>query len=71
MKRTIPEIFQIPIGEGLEINSTPALAVNLSTSGISDISISSVADKNVLQYSASSSKWVNVPQTDLVDGGNF
>jgi len=40
-------------------------------SDISSVAITSVGDKELLQYSASSSKWINVPQTDLVDGGNF
>jgi hypothetical protein len=38
---------------------------------ISSVAITSVADKELLQYSSSSNKWINVPQTDLVDGGNF
>lgn len=47
------------------------LAHTHTVSNISDIAVTSVSDKHVLQYSSSSSKWINVPQTDLVDGGNF
>jgi hypothetical protein len=42
-----------------------------TTAAITDIQITSVQDADVLRYSASASKWVNVPQTELVDGGNF
>jgi hypothetical protein len=38
---------------------------------LTDFAVSAVADKNVLQYSSATGKWVNVPQTDLVDGGVF
>lgn len=38
---------------------------------LTDFAVSAVADKNVLQYSSATGKWVNAPQTDLVDGGNF
>ena len=42
-----------------------------TTAAITDFQITSVADKNLLQYSASAAKWVNVAQETLVDGGNF
>lgn len=38
---------------------------------LTDFTVTSVGDKNVFSYSAATGKWVNVPQTDLVDGGDF
>lgn len=38
---------------------------------LTDFAVSAVADKNVLQYSSATGKWVNVSQSDLVDGGVF
>ena len=38
---------------------------------VSDIQITSLSDKNLLQYSSATSKWINVEQEDVVDGGNF
>jgi len=38
---------------------------------LTDFAVSAVADKNVLQYSSATGKWVNVSQADLVDGGVF
>lgn len=38
---------------------------------VSDIQITSLNDKNLLQYSSATSKWINVEQDDVVDGGNF
>jgi hypothetical protein len=38
---------------------------------VSDIQITSLSDKNLLQYSSSTSKWINVEQETVVDGGNF
>jgi hypothetical protein len=49
---------------------TPTAHVH-TFSDISSVAITSVGDKELLQYSSSSNKWINVPQTDLVDGGNF
>jgi hypothetical protein len=71
MKKIVPEVFEIPIGSGLSFTSEPALAASVALSDLTSVNLSSVADKNILQFSSASSKWVNVPQTDLVDGGNF
>jgi|688.fasta_scaffold2446363_1 hypothetical protein len=71
MKKIVPEVFEIPIGSGLIFTSEPALAASVALSDLTSVNLSSVADKNILQFSSASSKWVNVPQTDLVDGGNF
>jgi hypothetical protein len=40
-------------------------------SAITDVQLTSVSDNDVIQFSTSTSKWTNRPQTDLVDGGNF
>lgn len=42
-----------------------------TVSAITDVQLTSVSDNDVIQYSISTSKWTNRPQTDLVDGGNF
>lgn len=49
---------------------TPTVHAHL-INDLTDFAVSAVADKNVLQYSSATGKWVNAPQTDLVDGGNF
>jgi hypothetical protein len=71
MKKIVPEVFEIPIGSGLSFTSEPSLSASVALSDLTSVNLSSVADKNILQFSSASSKWVNVPQTDLVDGGNF
>jgi hypothetical protein len=40
-------------------------------SDITSFQITSVSDNDVIQYSSSVGKWVNTPQVNLVDGGNF
>lgn len=52
-------------------NARTPTAHTHTTTEITDFQITSVADKNLLQYSTSAAKWVNVAQDTLVDGGNF
>jgi hypothetical protein len=61
------------IGDGVTVGGIgiAAAAHTHSTAEITDFQITNVADKNLLQYSASAAKWVNVAQETLVDGGNF
>ena len=39
--------------------------------GLTDVQLASLGDKDTLQYDTATSKWLNSPQTNLVDGGNF
>lgn len=52
-------------------NARTPTAHTHATTEITDFQITSVSDKNLLQYSTSAAKWVNVAQDTLVDGGNF
>lgn len=38
---------------------------------IGDVTLESLNNKDVLQYDTSINQWVNNPQEDIVDGGNF
>jgi hypothetical protein len=49
---------------------TPTSHVH-AISDLSDFLVTSVQNNNVMQYSSTAGKWVNVPQTALVDGGDF
>lgn len=64
---------QVYIGDGVTaggIGLAPLVHTH-TTAAITDIQITSVTDKNLLQYDSGTSKWVNVAQETLVDGGNF
>lgn len=38
---------------------------------IEDVQLDSLNNNDILQYKAGIDKWVNTPQEDVVDGGNF
>lgn len=42
-----------------------------SLSALADVDVQSIADGDVLRYSAASSRWTNYAEQNLVDGGNF
>lgn len=61
------------IGTGVGWSSTPYAVQQVTTlAGLTDVQITSVQGNDLLRYIAGgTNKWVNVPQTDVVDGGNF
>jgi hypothetical protein len=67
----IPEVFSIPIGTGLKVDASGKLVVDLALSELKDATITSIAADNVIRWDAGTGKWVNIAQTELVDGGNF
>ena len=38
---------------------------------VPDVTLESLNNNDVLQYESSTQLWKNVPQEDIVDGGNF
>lgn len=50
---------------------TPANPANLTFAGLSDVKITNPKESDTPQYDATQSKWVNIPQTSITDGGNF
>jgi hypothetical protein len=42
-----------------------------SLSLLTDVQLTSPQDNDVLQYSVTAGKWINSPQLNLTDGGNF
>ena len=61
------------IGTGVAWNSTAYAVQQVTTiAGLTDVSITSVQNNDMLRYIAGgTNKWVNIPQTDVVDGGTF
>lgn len=69
----VTDTKQMYIGDGVTaggIGLAPLVHTH-TTAAITDFQITAVADNNLLQYSASAGKWVNVAQETVVDGGNF
>lgn len=56
-----------PAGSYLTIKDR--IAASESLNGLKDVTITSVAEGNVLRHNGS--KWVNYAETYLTDGGNF
>jgi hypothetical protein len=56
-----------PTGSFLTIKDRMASSESLN--GLSDVTISSVANGNVLRFNGS--KWTNFSENNLTDGGNF
>ena len=56
-----------PAGSYLTIKDR--IAASEALNGMSDVTITSVAAGNVLRYNGS--KWVNYPEINLTDGGNY
>ena len=50
---------------------TPANPANLTFAGLSDVTITNPKESDTPQFDATQSKWVNIPQTSITDGGNF
>lgn len=56
-----------PAGSYLTIKDR--IAASESLNGLNDVTITSVAEGNVLRHNGS--RWVNYAETNLTDGGNF
>ena len=78
----VPSATELDVGE-LAINTADGKLFTKRASGVvtqlnssslstsSDVVLTSLANNDLLQYSTATSKCVNIPQTNLVDGGNF
>lgn len=53
------------------INAESLIDTQSVLNGLTDVTISSVANGQVLRYSGYEGKWVNYAESNLVDGGNF
>jgi hypothetical protein len=51
------------------INVETLISAQALLNGLSDVTITSVSNNDVLRYDGSS--WVNAPEKEITDGGNF
>lgn len=51
------------------INTESLIAAQSLLNGLSDVTINSATNGDLLKYNGS--KWINVPQKETTDGGNF
>jgi len=70
MIRVYPAAYEINLGDGLSVVDAQ-LEADVQFGDLTDVDAPSPADKDVLQYKTSTSKWTQTAQTELVDGGNF
>lgn len=49
----------------------PANPANLTLSSLSDVEFTAIQSGHVPVYNSQQSKWVNLPQATITDGGNF
>jgi len=61
------------IGTGVGWSSTPYAVQQVTTLvGLSDVQLVNVQENDILRYvGGATNRWRNIPQTDVVDGGNF
>lgn len=65
-----PQGIQGPPGpQGIQ--GPPGTGGSQSLSDLTDVDVQSIADGDVLRYSAGISRWTNYAEQNLVDGGNF
>ena len=50
---------------------TPANPSAISMAGLSDVQFTGLSDGDIAVFNSNASKWQNVPQTKITDGGNF
>lgn len=61
------------IGTGVAWSSTAYAVQQVTTlAGLNDLQLVNVQENDILRYvGGGTNKWRNIPQTDVVDGGNF
>lgn len=50
---------------------TPANPAAVSMAGLADVTFSGLSDGDLVVYNSQSSKWQNIQQSKITDGGNF
>ena len=71
MTRIYPAVYGIALGDGLAVDANGKLEADVGFADLNDGAISAPAGDDVIRFNSSTTKWSNVPQTELVDGGNF
>ena len=71
MIRVYPAAYSIALGDGLAVDSDGKLEADVGFGDLNDGAISTPAGDDVIRFNSSTTKWSNVPQTELVVGGNF
>lgn len=70
MIRIYPAAYSIPLGDGLAVDGGK-LEADVGFADLNDGAISTPAADDVIRFNSSTTKWQNVAQTELLDGGNF
>lgn len=71
MIRVYPAAYSIALGDGLAVDANGKLEADVGFGDLKDGAISTPAGDDVIRFNSSTTKWTNVAQTELVDGGNF
>lgn len=71
MIRVYPAAYSIALGDGLAVDANGKLEADVGFADLNDGAISTPAGDDVIRFNSSTTKWTNVAQTELVDGGNF